>query len=151
MSVWSWQNWHRAVLSEVSSCAELLCWGRSRASWSTRGSLRIAASCWSWFHFKKMCFTASPFLVLKVVGGVVGVVLGCARCARRVRVCDFSLISASGRCIYCCSIIQEGISRQEQKTKLKNSLIQPRTSRSNFGKMSSKMGCSAVTVTSKLL
>ena len=66
-----------------------------------------------------MCFTASPFLVLKVVGGVVGVVLGCARCARRVRVCDISLISASGRCIYCCSIIQEGTSRQEQKTKNK--------------------------------
>ena len=79
-----------------------------------------------------MCFTASPFLVLKVVGGGVGVVLGCARCARRVRVCDFSLISASGRCIYCCSIIQEGISRQEQKTKLKNSLIQPRTSQKKF-------------------
>ena len=79
-----------------------------------------------------MCFTASPFLVLKVVGGVVGVVLGCARCARRVRVCDFSLISASGRCSYCCSIIQEGISRQEQKTKLKNSLMQPRTSQKKF-------------------
>ena len=60
MSVWSWQNWHRAVLSEVSRYAELLFWRRSRASWSTRGSLRIAASCWSWFHFKKNvfhCFT----------------------------------------------------------------------------------------------
>ena len=112
----------------MSSCAELLFWGRSRASWSTRGSLRIAASCWSWFHFKKMCFTASPFLVLKVVGGVVGVVLGCAHCARRVSSLRFSAIFASGRCIWCYSIVQDGIQRQEQKTKLKNSLIQPRTS-----------------------
>ena len=75
-----------------------------------------------------MCFRASPFLVLKVVGGVVGVVLGCAHRARRVSSLRFSAIFASGRCIWCYSIVQDGIRRQEQKTKLKNSLIQPRTS-----------------------
>ena len=83
-------------------------------------------------HFKKMCFRASPFLVLKVVGGVVGVVLGCAHRARRVSSLRFSAIFASGRCIWCYSILQGGIRRQEQKTKLKNSLIQPRTSQKKF-------------------
>ena len=79
-----------------------------------------------------MCFRASPFLVLKVVGGVVGVVLGCAHRARRVSSLRFSAIFASGRCIWCYSILQGGIRRQEQKTKLKNSLIQPRTSQKKF-------------------
>ena len=32
------------------------------------------------------------------------------------------------RCTWCYSIVQDGIRRQAQKTKLKNSLIQPRTS-----------------------
>ena len=79
-----------------------------------------------------MCFRASPFLVLKVVGGVVGVVLGCAHRARRVSSLRFSAIFASGRCIWCYSIVQDGIRRQEQKTDLKNSLIQPRTSQKKF-------------------
>ena len=66
---------------------------------------------------KKKCFRASPFLVLKVVGGVVGVVLGCAHRARRVSSLRFSAIFASGRCIWCYSIVQDGIRRQEQKNK----------------------------------